>query len=143
MSKKDKAEQKEQKSRKRKKRKPIPIWVKAIICRADYNRPVFAQSIANSPEFIEKFFSNGLFVGVSQAVGFITSIIPISLIESLIIAAIIAALVLLVLAIIKMSKRKLPLMSVIRFFGDLACRGSIVESVLLYVGLQLLQTAHR
>lgn len=117
MSKKDKAEQKEQKSRKRKKRKPIPIWVKAIICAALTIIGLFLpKAFANSPEFIEKFFTNGLFVGVSQAVGFITSIIPISLIESLIIAAIIAALVLLVLAIIKMSKRKLPLMSVIRFF---------------------------
>ena len=116
MSKKDKAEQKEQ-NQGNAKRKPIPIWVKAIICAALTIIGLFLpKAFANSPEFIEKFFSNGLFVGVSQAVGFITSIIPISLIESLIIAAIIAALVLLVLAIIKMSKRKLPLMSVIRFF---------------------------
>ena len=53
MSKKDKAEQKEQKSRKRKKRKPIPIWVKAIICAALTIIGLFLpKAFANSPEFI-------------------------------------------------------------------------------------------
>lgn len=61
----------------------------------------FPRLVSTAPNFVETVFSQGLYVWISTALGWINSLVPLSLTEIVLFALIIAALVLIIIYIIR------------------------------------------
>ena len=80
----------------------------------------FPRLAAQSPELVEKLFTQGLYVWISTALAAINSILPFSLTEIVIFALLIAVFVLLILGCVRLISRRSSLTGALNVFLSIA-----------------------
>lgn len=103
------------------------LWIKLLVAVILTVIGIFAPVLfKNSPRFVDRFYTNGLFVAVRTIFGAVSSLVPVSISELVIIGLVVALITIIIIAIVKICTKRFKLRSLGAFFCSLLLTLSIL-----------------
>ena len=103
------------------------LWIKLLVAVILTVMGIFTPMIfKNSPQFVDRFYTKGVFVAVRTIFGAVSSLVPVSISELVIIGLFVALITLIITAIVKICTKSFKLRSLGAFFCSLLLTLSIL-----------------
>lgn len=119
--------EKKKSGKKRKLKKKPKLWLKLLVALVLIAIGIFSPMLfKNSPRFVDKYYTGGVFVAVRTIFGALSSLVAVSISELVIIALVIALITLIIIAIVKICTKSFKMRSLAAFFCSLLLTLSIL-----------------